>query len=612
MLDHSIILFGSNMSNSDAHNNDPLPPAVIGRGYGGIKGDQHLHYPQDTPHANLLLTLHAARRAALREARQQLRPVGRSVRSMRHGLSIGLLLVAGGAMAMERTIERPAFVASDADQSAQLEADVNARQPDGSTALHWAVYDGDLAQVKQLLSAGADVAAANAYGATALSLAAVQGDALIINVLLKAGANPNAANAEGQTALMAVARTGNIEAAKLLLKAGANVNAREHWGEQTALMWAAAKHQPQMLQLLLKQWRRTGHAERRPRLGSQGHRRAPGEIHGPRQALRRSTTRRAKAAWRASPRWSRAARTSTSWTARARRHWCIALMNLHFDTAKVLIESGADIQLWDFYGQTPLYAAVDTNTVPRGARPDVPSTDATTGMDIIDMLIERGANVNAQLKLRLPGRAMPGDRNADFRVLNIGATPLTRAAVAADIPAMQALLQAGALVDLPVADGITPFFAAILPATGRARFKTEQQALEAMRVLKAAGADPARAVTAGPRVLHLIHVHTPDHARVPGTTPLMMAAVRGWKDVARELVAYGMDINAKDADGMTALDYAMGRERFGFLQVKPSPNRKWRRCCANWAPPRRRPIHPPWPPLSVPQIRAVVPKLLYF
>jgi len=57
MLDHSIILYGSNMSNSDLHNNDPLPNAVLGGGYGRIKGGQHLRYPQDTPHANLLLTL---------------------------------------------------------------------------------------------------------------------------------------------------------------------------------------------------------------------------------------------------------------------------------------------------------------------------------------------------------------------------------------------------------------------------------------------------------------------------------------------------------------------------------------------------------------------------
>ncbi|MBN1239633.1 MAG: DUF1552 domain-containing protein [Gammaproteobacteria bacterium] len=56
LLDQSIILFGSNMANSDAHNNDPLPQALIGRG-GGIRGGQHVRYPQDSPHANLLATI---------------------------------------------------------------------------------------------------------------------------------------------------------------------------------------------------------------------------------------------------------------------------------------------------------------------------------------------------------------------------------------------------------------------------------------------------------------------------------------------------------------------------------------------------------------------------
>jgi hypothetical protein len=56
ILDHSIILFGSNMANSDAHNNDPLPQALLGRG-GGIRGGQHLRYSQDAPHANLLATI---------------------------------------------------------------------------------------------------------------------------------------------------------------------------------------------------------------------------------------------------------------------------------------------------------------------------------------------------------------------------------------------------------------------------------------------------------------------------------------------------------------------------------------------------------------------------
>ena len=57
LLDHSILLFGSNMSDSNAHNADPLPSALFGKGYGRIKGGQHLQYGADTPHANLVLTI---------------------------------------------------------------------------------------------------------------------------------------------------------------------------------------------------------------------------------------------------------------------------------------------------------------------------------------------------------------------------------------------------------------------------------------------------------------------------------------------------------------------------------------------------------------------------
>src|SRR5436190_13517932 len=56
MLDHSIIVYGSNMSNSNAHNHDPLPTAVVG-GWNRLKGGQHLRYPDQTPLANLLLTV---------------------------------------------------------------------------------------------------------------------------------------------------------------------------------------------------------------------------------------------------------------------------------------------------------------------------------------------------------------------------------------------------------------------------------------------------------------------------------------------------------------------------------------------------------------------------
>ena len=57
VLDHSTILFGSDMSNSDRHNNDPLPSAILGHANGKIKGGQHVKYPQDSRHGDLLFTL---------------------------------------------------------------------------------------------------------------------------------------------------------------------------------------------------------------------------------------------------------------------------------------------------------------------------------------------------------------------------------------------------------------------------------------------------------------------------------------------------------------------------------------------------------------------------
>ncbi len=57
VLDHSILLFGSCMGDSNLHNNDKVPALLVGRGNGRLKGGQHLLYPQDTPLANLMFTI---------------------------------------------------------------------------------------------------------------------------------------------------------------------------------------------------------------------------------------------------------------------------------------------------------------------------------------------------------------------------------------------------------------------------------------------------------------------------------------------------------------------------------------------------------------------------
>ena len=79
----------------------------------------------------------------------------------------------------------------------QKHADVNAPEPDGSTALHWAAYTDDTETAELLIRAGANAKTTNRYGVTPLALASTNGNAKMIEALLKAGADPNVASTRG-------------------------------------------------------------------------------------------------------------------------------------------------------------------------------------------------------------------------------------------------------------------------------------------------------------------------------------------------------------------------------------------------------------------------------
>ena len=132
----------------------------------------------------------------------------------------------------------------------QEKVDVNAAEPDGTTALHWASYRDDGESAALLIRAGANVNAANDLGATPLWTASLNGSAAMVRTLLQAGANPNAALLLGETPLMVASRSGNADVVEQLLARGANVNARAARG-QTALMWAVAQKHPDVVKVLL-------------------------------------------------------------------------------------------------------------------------------------------------------------------------------------------------------------------------------------------------------------------------------------------------------------------------------------------------------------------------
>jgi len=473
-------------------------------------------------------------------------------------------------------------------------ADVDTRAPDGTTALIWAAYNGDRELVQALIAAGADVAAQNEFGAFALSEAAIIGAAPVIEALLEGGADANAANPEGETPLMAVARTGNVEAAALLFDAGADVNAIERWGAQSALMWAAAQSQPEMITFLIakgadvnargtvRQWERKVIKEPRPKDMNQGgftallYAAREGCIECARSLVGGGADIDLPDPHRVTP-------------------LNMALLNLHFDLAAYLIEAGADVEKWDLYGRTPLYMAADTSTLPVagfGGMVVLPSMDQLSALDIARMLLERGANPNVQLKRRPPYRDVPADRVGDT-ILSIGATPLTRAARAGDVPFVELLLQHGALVDLRNNQGVTPFMAAAgvefnFRAT-RGFNRTEDGVLKTLQLLIDAAADVNARMVAEPWGYPAAHVlvayqrlndfsydyrgrQVPSPRAVPHRTALHGAAVNGFNSIIQFLVAHGANLYARDANGRTPLDLAHGDRDDPMLRRAPEPH----------------------------------------
>ena len=173
----------------------------------------------------------------------------------------------------------------------------------------------------------------------------------------------------------------------------------------------------------------------------------------------------------------------------------LALMNMHFDTAAVLVKGGADLDKWDLWGRSPIYMAADVSTLPmkgNGAMAVLPSPDKLTAVDVARMMLEAGANPNIQMKRRAPYRDVPQDRGGDG-LLAQGATALMRAARGGDDKFVDLLLKHKALVDLPNKDGVTPLMAAagvdFASRATRGRNRTDEGVIASMDLLLKAGAD---------------------------------------------------------------------------------------------------------------------------
>jgi ankyrin repeat protein len=354
--------------------------------------------------------------------------------------------------------------------------------------------------------------------------------------------DPNTVSSEGETALMTVARTGAVDAAKVLITSGADLEARESWQGQTALMWAAAQKHPEMVKLLITSgadvnarsvttiWERQSTAEPREKwlpLGS-----LTPLMFAAREGCAKCVPLLVEAGADVN-----VADIDDNVTA-----LITSLINGHYDTALALIGKGADPNLADKPGRTPLYAAVDAHSMPISNRPSPKEIDNdATSLDVIRALLARGADVNAALKSQQPYRTKL-DRGTDG-MLGAGTTPLIRAAKAADHVVMRLLLEKGADTRLTTRSGINALMAASGVGTSDAdttgRFKTQEDIIESIQLCIEAGAD----------------IHAADNN---GRTPLFGAALMGYDKVVQFLADKGAKPDITDSRGRSALDAAMG------------------------------------------------------
>jgi ankyrin repeat protein len=434
-------------------------------------------------------------------------------------------------------------------------ADVNAAQIDGSTALHWAAERDDLEVADLLIRSGARVAARTREGVTPLQLAATNGSTAMIDRLLKAGADPNAPmTAAGDTALMMTARTGRSDAIRVLVEAGANVNAKESWGGTTPLMWAVSEGHADAARLLI---------DAGADVNARSHYVAAANGRGFEGRTPVANSADAKAADFASG-WLTplmlAAREGDVELARilvgaradidaaagdGKTALSLAIFNGNYDVASFLVDNKADVNKAEAQRYTPLFWAVDRRNMETA--PNVPWMVTADPMPLIRKLLDAGANPNALVNNTPRARMREGSPRIVF------ATPLMRAAFAADLELVTLLLERGADPKIISRDGETMLEAAagLGFIHGYHRGKSDGERLQVVRTFVELGNDVN---------------HQDDY----GITPLMAAGNYGNVPVIQYLIDAGADLSAHDLgkknDGqfgssnepLMPIDYAIG------------------------------------------------------
>ncbi len=458
-------------------------------------------------------------------------------------------------------------------------ADVNATQPDGATALHWAVHHGDRELVDLLVRAGANVKVANRIGVTPLSMASLNGNAPIIDLLLKAGAAVNERGPNGETPLMMAARNGNLDAIRVLLDRGADINAKDPLRETTALMWAVEQEHPAAVRILVErgadvaarsrvQAGRGGGGRGAAAAGRGGAQPAADNDDAPAQGAQNDSGGLTPLVFAArqgdieSTKLLLAAKTNINQTSAG--GWTpllTATKNGFYQLGKYLLEQGADPNIANAGGWTPLYAATDNRNVDGG---DYPTRKPDMNdLEYIKLLLARGANVNARASTSRERRTtFTGQWWSDD-----GATPFVRAAYSGDLTLMRLLLEHGADPKIATRKNVTALAVAsgIGWVEGITHEWSAQESYQAVKLLLDLG----------------VNVNAVDE---DGRTALHGAAHKGSNDVVQLLADRGAKLDALDGGSLEGrrqgilfgrrwlpLDYAEGITRVGVQSAIPHP-----------------------------------------
>jgi ankyrin repeat protein len=438
----------------------------------------------------------------------------RKLSDLRFGLILALTVVVCSSAMAAGPDRRVADAAKRGDLKAVEEAirqkaDVNAAQPDGATALHWAAHHGDLAIADLLIKAGANVNVVEEGGVSPLALAAMNGDDKMAGRLIRAGAQPNLGR---ETAVLVAARTGSAAVMQQLLDAGGDPNAKEPLRGQTALMWAAAEKHPATVKLLLAKGAdvnaKTEGKDAAP-AGNMRQGQASPQSDGNGNAARPNAA--AMRAARNGPAANGAngysalmfaSRAGDLETVRAlldaganvndagRDGLSPLLLAAHRGYAKLalfLLDRGANAK-YDGAGYTALHWAAgswETELTVTSISPDREGEEWRTvaglregRLELVKALIQHGADVNARIT-RTPQR-VGSSKNPGLPELE-GATPFVVASVAGAVDVMRELVAHGADVRLKTKQNAT----ALMAAAGMGRVIGEVAVPEA-RTLEAA------------------------------------------------------------------------------------------------------------------------------